>query len=177
MDASVGSLIKDARKDHSMTQAELAQKVGLATITIRQYESGAREPKFDTLRKIAQALDCELTDLVPTPSSNPIYYQRISSNLSEDEKKVLKELDDDILEARMDDIEQTAYEYRQRLLAAFYKLTNKGKEIAVQRLEELAKIPDYRQDFSKLDALMEEYKKYHGIKDESTPRPPANLDE
>ena len=177
MDAGVGCLIKDARKERSMTQAELAQKVGLATITIRQYENGAREPKFDTLRKIAQALDCELTDLIPTPSSDPIYYQRISSNLSEDEKNILKELDDEILEARMDDIKQTEYEYRHRLLAAFYKLTNKGQEIAVQRLEELTKIPDYRQDLSKIDALVEEYKKNHGVKVESNPTPPANLDE
>lgn len=159
-----------------MTQAELAQKVGLATITIRQYESGAREPKFDTLRKISQALDCELTDLIPTPSSNPVYYQSISSNLSEDEKKILKEQDDDIQEARMDDIEQTSYEYRHRLLMAFYKLTDRGKEIAVQRLEELAKIPDYREDFSKIDALVEEYKRKHGIKDESSLRPPTNFD-
>ena len=40
----IGHQIKEARKKAKLTQAELAEKVGVATITIRQYESGKRFP-------------------------------------------------------------------------------------------------------------------------------------
>lgn len=30
---------------------------------IRQYELGYRKPKFETLEKIAKALDCEVSDI------------------------------------------------------------------------------------------------------------------
>lgn len=40
-----------------MKQSDLAQKIGVAVITIGQYERGKREPSFDTLQSIADALD------------------------------------------------------------------------------------------------------------------------
>ena len=54
---SVGGKIKAARKDIGLTQDQLAQKSGVATITIRQYETGKRQPRFEQLQKIADALE------------------------------------------------------------------------------------------------------------------------
>lgn len=51
-----GEKIKKARKEAGLTQAELANKCGLAAITIQQYERNLREPKIEALRKIAEAL-------------------------------------------------------------------------------------------------------------------------
>lgn len=56
MSKELGAQIKYYRNQKRMTQEELAQKVGLATITIRQYESGAREPNASIVEQIASAL-------------------------------------------------------------------------------------------------------------------------
>ena len=59
----IGENIKRVRGKKGMTQKELAEKCNLATITIRQYESGKREPKTETLYKIAKALDVYILEL------------------------------------------------------------------------------------------------------------------
>ena len=51
-----GNNIKLARKEAGLTQEQLAKKCGVATITIRQYESGKRQPRFEQLQEIAIAL-------------------------------------------------------------------------------------------------------------------------
>ena len=62
MDFSKG--LKDARKLAGLTQDQLAEGCGLATITIRQYESGKREPRYDTVQKIAAYLHVSVGSLL-----------------------------------------------------------------------------------------------------------------
>ena len=64
MGIDIGHNIKSARNAAGLTQEELARKCGVATITIRQYESGKREPKYDTLERLADALDVPLEVLL-----------------------------------------------------------------------------------------------------------------
>jgi len=64
MSESIGEAIKRIRKG-KMTQKELAEKTGLAEITIRQYEHGDYEPKHENIKKIAAALGVHLADLAP----------------------------------------------------------------------------------------------------------------
>lgn len=59
----IGKRIKEHRKAAGMTQKELAEKVGCAEITIRQYESGKYLPKTDARLKIANALEVFYGDL------------------------------------------------------------------------------------------------------------------
>lgn len=47
--------IKLVRKQKCLTQEQLANKSGVATITIRQYEGEKRKPRMEQLEKIAQA--------------------------------------------------------------------------------------------------------------------------
>ncbi len=54
---TIGAKIKEVRTHFGLTQKKLAEKSGLAEITIRQYENGKREPKIEALLKIANALD------------------------------------------------------------------------------------------------------------------------
>lgn len=54
---STGENIRAARIFRGLTQKELAQKCGLATGTIQQYELDKRNPKFEQLEKIACALN------------------------------------------------------------------------------------------------------------------------
>ena len=61
---TTGQCIKAARKKANMTQAELANKLGIPYQSISQWERDLRNPKYDTLKKIAEALDVFWLDLV-----------------------------------------------------------------------------------------------------------------
>ncbi len=60
----VGENIKKFRKQMGFTQKELADRLGCAEITIRQYESNKREPSIEQLGKIADILNLHLFDLI-----------------------------------------------------------------------------------------------------------------
>lgn len=53
----IGKRIKDRRNELGFTQKELAQRIGCAEITVRQYESGRNAPKIETRAALAKALD------------------------------------------------------------------------------------------------------------------------
>jgi len=55
--------IAGIRKYKGLTQAELAQKIGMTTRAIQNYESGNRIPKSAVLEKIAEGLGVTIDDL------------------------------------------------------------------------------------------------------------------
>ncbi len=62
---TTGQLIRAARKNAGMTQAELAQKLGISYVGISQWENDLRNPKPDTLKRIAAALNIKWFELLP----------------------------------------------------------------------------------------------------------------
>lgn len=60
----IKSRIKEARKKRGLTQKQLAEKLGVSTAMIAQYETGKRNPKIQTLEKIASALDIPSYELI-----------------------------------------------------------------------------------------------------------------
>lgn len=58
--------IKELRKEAGLTQAELASKIGVNTVTLSRYETGNRNPKLDKLIKISKVFDIKLEELLPT---------------------------------------------------------------------------------------------------------------
>ena len=56
---STGKKIKEAREKAGLTQSQLAEAVGTTSQNISQYERGLRKPKYETLLKIAKALNVE----------------------------------------------------------------------------------------------------------------------
>lgn len=61
---TIGQTIQNFRKEKGYTQKQLAEKCGMATGTIQQYELNKREPRQEQLRKIADALEVELWEIV-----------------------------------------------------------------------------------------------------------------
>lgn len=56
--------MKLLRVKKNMTQGELAEKAGVKRMTISYYETGIRYPRRDILDKLADALGCEVKDIV-----------------------------------------------------------------------------------------------------------------
>lgn len=59
----IGSQIRNHRKKAGLSQKELGKKLGVSQQHIAQYENGKRIPKLETLIKISEALDCEVSDI------------------------------------------------------------------------------------------------------------------
>lgn len=109
--------IKKYRKEKGLTQEQLAKQVDVSIMTIRRFEAGTREPKIYMLEKIAAALGVQLAQLygVESPGGFLQFFTDMASY--DDESK--------------------------DLLLAFDKLNHTGKEIAVQRVQELTLIEQY----------------------------------
>ena len=69
-DASFGPWLKQRRKALDMTQADLAQQVGCAVITIRKIESGVLRPSLQIARRMAENLNL-------APEDRAIFIQMI----------------------------------------------------------------------------------------------------
>jgi transcriptional regulator with XRE-family HTH domain len=119
---TIGQNIKLARKNAGLTQKQLAEKSGIATITLQQYERDVREPKLETIARIARALNLYASDLII------------------DQWKCVKMDPSDKSEILVDD------DLYQRMTIAFSKLNRKGAEKAASAVEDLAKIQEYRRD-------------------------------
>lgn len=115
---TTGERLKIARTEKGMTQLELANKIGASYQQISQYERDLRSPKFETLKRIADALNVHWSSLFgdTEPSVVPIN----TYLFGEDEDR---------------DAE---------LLLAFYSLNDKGQQKAMEQVKDLAKIPDYQ---------------------------------
>lgn len=62
--ADVGMKIKTMRMSRDMTQVDLARAIGKSPSAITMYESGRREPDFETLEALADAFNVPLSALV-----------------------------------------------------------------------------------------------------------------
>jgi transcriptional regulator with XRE-family HTH domain len=49
--------LRKARDKRELSQSQLAEKAGLPPSSISHFESGARKPSFDNLRRLANALN------------------------------------------------------------------------------------------------------------------------
>ena len=64
---TTGQYIKSARQKAGMTQAQLAEKLGIPYQSIGQWERDIRNPKLDTLKRIAHALNITIQELMDLP--------------------------------------------------------------------------------------------------------------
>lgn len=112
---TVGEKIKGIRKLMGLTQRELAEKCGLATGTIQQYELGRRLPSYTALMSIAKALNLPEDGLF--------------RNLAEDNLR-----------------EEILFGRKGILLDNFDRLNFIGQDKAIEQVELLTKIPEYKKE-------------------------------
>lgn len=172
---TIGQRIKEIRKQRGLTQQEVGKRIGVTASFIGQYENGARFPKFETLKKIAAALNVDVYTLDPTLSGDSLKldslpeevrsliekgvdgdlsiaeavasYWFLDSKTKESIKEQVDRMINHLNAASQEPIELSAQQFegiRKRLNAAFDLLSPRGKLVAVERVEELAKIPQYQ---------------------------------
>lgn len=151
---SLGKNIQTIRKQRGLTQADLAVKTGIARGSLAQYEAGTRNPKIETLDKIAHALNVEVWDLYgetiwqqtaralrntnTLPEVTAGYIQNIANNALRSSEKKSK-----IKPSPLSTGESTSNEQLLLLQEYFLSLNSIGREKALERLRELTEIPRY----------------------------------
>jgi transcriptional regulator with XRE-family HTH domain len=60
----LGMKIKQTREERGMTQAEVADKVGIHPMYVSRIERGVQVPSLSLLDKLARALKVEIKDLL-----------------------------------------------------------------------------------------------------------------
>ena len=59
--AAIADKVSSRRGEQGLSQRELAELVGTTQSAIARLERGGRPPRIDTLLRIADALDCDLS--------------------------------------------------------------------------------------------------------------------
>lgn len=118
--------IKRIRLEKGLTQKQLAERCNMYESQIRKYETGKANPKNATLEKIAAALSVPVTSL----------YSDTSIVLQQIEQATL---------AAMDVLEKN-YTKECNLLELYRNLNDKGQDKAMEQVELLTKIPEYRKE-------------------------------
>lgn len=158
---TTGERIKRARKEAGLTQKALGERMGVAPQTIAQWENNLRNPKSETLQKIADALsggsepgarkwsDALSKHGLPVingylPIEEEGLFQDVinSSSPNQARQKVhaFNSLDED----------------SRQLLNEFFKLNSDGKHAAIERLKEMVEHPWYKKTPPKDEELDEE---------------------
>ena len=121
-----GERIKTARKYANLTQKQLAEKLGLATGTIQQYELGKRQPRLEVYDRMSDVLNVDFNWLMNGQTLEE-YEQEMKDYVARryEEANIWKEGKD-------------------RINAAFDSLNTSGQQEAVKRVEELTEIPRYQ---------------------------------
>ena len=67
------NILKQLRLEHGISQAELAERLGISRSAVSMYERGEREPDLDTLEKIADYFNVDMNQLLGrTPDTTDV---------------------------------------------------------------------------------------------------------
>lgn len=124
---TVGDNIRKFRKAKGLTQKELGEKSGMTEAMIRQYELGLRNPKLETIKKIADGLNVFITDLI----NSEIEYTRPDDNVST---------------SNPIEIRDKGQKRESLLLYNYRQLNENGQKEAVKRVSDLTYNPKYKKD-------------------------------
>ena len=123
----IGEQIRIIRKNHGLTQKELGHLSKTSESTIKQYESGTRQPRLEQLQKIASVFGGSVEDVF------------------ELERPALSQADQVIINMSLAGLNLTMNKEK-KMLYEFNKLNDDGKDKAIEQVEMLSKIPEYRKE-------------------------------
>lgn len=150
----IGERIAKLRKEKKLTQKDLATRSGISLSSLKRYESGERQPHIEQLQAISQVLDTplhELLGLIP-PIDTPELHKQVEAGLQSllGFYKPHPKMQPVTLEKVYADMTYTP-SGEDLLLMAYDQLNDKGKQVAIERVEELGKVPEYQGEISDYD--------------------------
>jgi transcriptional regulator with XRE-family HTH domain len=80
----IGEKIKTLRKEHNLTQVELAKKLGVDQPLLHRWENGGRNPSLKTIKKISKIFTVSIDTLV--------FDEKDIKHLTENDKPLLEKL-------------------------------------------------------------------------------------
>ena len=87
------NIFKRLRTSSGLTQAEMAEKLGISRSTIGMYETGAREPDFETLEKIADFFNVDTDYLLGRTNQTTLLPESIGHYyLNEETREIAQEV-------------------------------------------------------------------------------------
>ena len=135
-----GERLKKLRQEKSVTQAELAKRIGVSPAAISRYESGERTRLSQpTIFAIANALHITWQELVYDTE-----IEGVTSFMMENGLQRTYVAGDSFLNGAPVTEMMSDEDCRNELLHAFDKLNSAGKTEAVKRLLELGELSKYR---------------------------------
>lgn len=126
---TTGDNIRKLRKEKNLTQKQLGELCGMYESQIRKYELGKANPKLETVRKIASALGVYMNELIVDWSQ----YSAEDFGKDLEGPNVFKNPDNK--EEQMQDL--------------FFLLNDQGQDKALEQVELLTKIPEYKAKITK----------------------------
>ena len=127
-----GQMIKKAREEAGITQEALGKAIGVSGVTIMRYEKGQRNPSSKVIGEIAEVLG------EPFLAASDEFMAKTKERLRKLNSLEWEEVPFDRVHA-----DQQAH-LENRMKQAFSALNEVGQKVACERVEELAKIDDYK---------------------------------
>jgi transcriptional regulator with XRE-family HTH domain len=96
---AIGYNLQYYRKLKKLTQTEVAERIEIDASTLSKYESGAREPAFSTLEKLAELYECHVTDFIGGKDAQSVdiemerYFQAIQKLSKKKQTMIFKVID------------------------------------------------------------------------------------
>ena len=137
---SVGDKIREIRLSKGITQKQLSERLNTSQQNLAQYENGKRNPKIATLKKIADALNVELDELMGGI---------MSFDTGEEFKKAWRERTQNQPANNCDSLTVVYHnisEKDKKIISCFLKLNTIGQEKAIELVDMLTKIPEYKSE-------------------------------
>lgn len=142
----ISNKIKELRRKKGLTQKQLADKTGLATITIQNYEGGKYKPKYETACKIANALEIPISDILDSDILDQTYIDLVERSINVTPSVItshypvgstVKDLDDLPFDNNIICTDE------KELILNYRMLNSLGRVVAVERVKELTEINKY----------------------------------
>lgn len=146
---NTGDKIREYRKLAGLTQQELAQKSGISMMSIRRYEKGERNPTYETISKIANALETSITSLGVEATDYAYYPVEIFKGLSEKDLDDLRQKFVEFFGETSSEESQKATEkyesYVKKYVCGYLTSMNEeGQTKVLNYARDLAQIPQYQ---------------------------------
>lgn len=113
------------RQNCNLSQKQLAEQIGVSQASINYWEKGQRTPSIDAVQKLANFFKIPISELLE-PTTAKLFDDMTSLFSSSETLKI------DIKGSTMNEL--------------FYCLNDKGQDKAIEQVELLTKIPEYRKD-------------------------------